>query len=63
MPLKSETADVQAALKEIQGVIEDVVIDVSLNASRELYLRKLQRSTTFTASKLGGSVDIGKADA
>ena len=30
MPLRTETEDVQAAIKEINGLVEDVVIDVSL---------------------------------
>ena len=63
MPLKSETADVQAAIKEINGLVEDVVIDVSLNASVETCLRETPQVTTFTAIKLGGSVDIGTPDA
>ena len=61
MPLKSETADVQAAIKEINGLVEDVVIDVSLNASAELYL-ETPKISTFTASNWAGP-DIGKADA
>ena len=55
MPLKSETADVQAALKEIQGVVEDVVIDVSLNASRNLF-KETPQVTTFTASNWNPSI-------
>ena len=55
MALKSETADVQAALKEIQGVVEDVVIDVSLNASRNLF-KETPQVTTFTASNWNPSI-------
>ena len=61
MPLKSETADVQAAIKEINGLVEDVVIDVSLSASVELF-RETPQVSTFTASNWAGP-DIGKADA
>ena len=55
MALKSEQADVQAALKEIQGVVEDVVIDVSLNASRNLF-KETPQVTTFTASNWNPSI-------
>ena len=55
MPLKSEQADVKAALKEIQGVVEDVVIDVSLNASRNLF-KETPKITTFTASNWNPSI-------
>ena len=55
MALKSEQLDIKAALKEIQGVVEDVVIDVSLNASRNLF-KETPQVTTFTASNWNPSI-------
>lgn len=57
MPLKSEQADVDAAIKEINNVIQDTVVYTAINASRNVF-EATPKKTTFTASNWGPSIGV-----
>ena len=60
MPTASEKAQIQAIRKEIRRIVENTVVNTTLEASRQLY-DKTPKETTWTASNwspsMGGQGD------
>ena len=57
MPTASERADIRAATEEIKQLTRNVVVDATLEASRQLY-DKTPKDSTWTASNWNPSIGI-----
>ena len=55
MPLRSEQDDIKAAIGEVDDLVKDVVIGVSVDVSRNLF-KETPKKTTFTASNWNPSI-------